>query len=95
MAYRGAYLRRRNFLNGFSHEHWDPPVWVIYWWGYYPPYIWARLSLPFYVCKCKVVGRENIDKNTYIFVGKPSGASTFGAAALIPLTITSNADEKP
>lgn len=46
-----------------------------HWWGYYPPHIWARLSCRLMFVNIKVVGRENIDRNTsYIFVANHQGA---------------------
>ncbi len=71
MAYRGAYLRRRNFLNGFSHEHWIPPVWHPLVGLLSTSYLGKTLMF----VNIKVVGRENIDRNTsYIFVANHQGA---------------------
>ncbi|MDE6294510.1 MAG: 1-acyl-sn-glycerol-3-phosphate acyltransferase [Muribaculaceae bacterium] len=44
-------------------------------WGYYPAHIWSRAVCVLLLVKVKVVGRENIDKNTsYVFVANHQGA---------------------
>lgn len=46
-----------------------------HWWGYYPPHLWSRFTCRLLFIKVKVLGRENIDKNTsYIFVANHQGA---------------------
>ncbi len=46
-----------------------------HWWGYYPPHLWSRFTCWLMFVRVKVVGRENIDKNTsYIFVANHQGA---------------------
>lgn len=44
-------------------------------WGYWPPKYWAMITCWLFLMKVKVVGRENIDKNTsYVFVANHQGA---------------------
>lgn len=44
-------------------------------WGYYPAHLWSRFVCWLTFVKVKVIGRENIDKNTsYIFVANHQGA---------------------
>lgn len=44
-------------------------------WGYYPASLWARITCCLFLMRVKVVGRENIDKNTsYVFVANHQGA---------------------
>lgn len=44
-------------------------------WGYWPAHFWARCVCVLWCVKVKVVGRENIDKNTsYVFVANHQGA---------------------
>ncbi len=44
-------------------------------WGYYPAHLWSKFVCWATFVKVKVVGRENIDKNTsYIFVANHQGA---------------------
>lgn len=46
-----------------------------HWWGYYPPHLWSKITCWLLFVRVKVVGRENIDKNTsYIFVANHQGA---------------------
>ena len=44
-------------------------------WGYWPPKYWSRFTCFIFLMRVKVVGRENIDKNTsYVFVANHQGA---------------------
>lgn len=44
-------------------------------WGYYPAHLWSRAVCVLLLVKVKVIGRENIDKNTsYVFVANHQGA---------------------
>lgn len=44
-------------------------------WGYWPPHYWAKFSCWVFLIRVKVVGEENIDKQTsYIFVANHQGA---------------------
>lgn len=44
-------------------------------WGYWPPHYWSKFSCWVFLIRVKVVGKENIDKNTsYIFVANHQGA---------------------
>lgn len=44
-------------------------------WGYYPAHLWSKFVCWLTFVRVKVVGRENIDKNTsYIFVANHQGA---------------------
>lgn len=44
-------------------------------WGYWPPKYWSMFTCWLFLMRVKVVGRENIDKNTsYVFVANHQGA---------------------
>lgn len=44
-------------------------------WGYWPPKLWAQFTCTIFLMRVKVIGRENLDKNTsYVFVANHQGA---------------------